>query len=254
MPGAAGLCALYVLAVIAALPHLFYPFGDSALDAPGFVAAQVGGAEVIVAAAQAGAPAVLVLPGNTASVAATGPVLARYRQAGFEVIALRYRGSDGVEGRPTEAALKADAQAVIDVLADEGRAVVLHGVSLGAGLALWLAGQGDPVAVVLDAPFARGCEIVARTAGIPACHLPGPRWDSLAAAADVHAPVLIRHGGADQTIPAADSARLAERLRATGSPVARVVVPSGTHDDLLLNPEADEALSAFIDRVLAGQP
>lgn len=146
--------------------------------------------------------------------------------------------------------MKADALAAYDWLTDQHDGpIVVHGYSLGTGLALHVAAHRPVSAVVLDAPYMRMCELMARASYLPACVLPGAqRWDSTVDVPDVTAPVLIQHGSADQLIPISHGERLAQLMRDSAMPVKFAPISGATHDNLPVQP----GYAARIDGFLAG--
>jgi fermentation-respiration switch protein FrsA (DUF1100 family) len=131
-------------------------------------------------------------------------------QLGVGVFMYDYRGYGRSEGAPSEAGLVADARAARGALLGEGVApenVVYYGRSLGAAVTVDLALVHPPRGVVLESPFAS----VRAMAGTV---LPGvgslfrTRWDSLAKIPRLHAPLLVLHSDADETIPYAQGRAL----------------------------------------------
>ncbi len=173
--GALGLYLFYAALMTVYVPSAIYPFDDRPFSADTFEEAQVGDLPVRVADAGPGAPVVLYFMGNAGSLAYFTDILTHHRAQGRSVVAMTYRGGGGVPGHPTEAGLKADALAVFDAVPDLLRdpgAVALHGYSLGTGLALHVAARRDADAVVLTAPYARLCELMAQQSLLPACRMP----------------------------------------------------------------------------------
>lgn len=213
-----------------------YPFFPDPADLPGFerIEVAVPGADPV--GVLAGGPIdglpVLFFMGNAGSLAHFEPWLRLHADAGQRVVAMTYRGGGGEPGWPTEARLKADALAVHDWLAGQGSPVALHGFSLGSGLAMHVAARREVRAVLLEAPFASICRLMTRAARLPACWLPVDRWDSVADAEGVSAPVVILHGDVDEAIPLAEGRRLAETLGSGKHPPAFEPIEGGRHGDL----------------------
>lgn len=232
----------YAVALVALHPSFIYPFSSEPARIDGFemVTIAVPGAEplpVLVHDGADGAPVVLYFMGNAGSLAWFEPELAPHRDSGRNVVAMTYRGGGGVAGRPSEPRLKEDALAVADWAASRlgERITVLHGYSLGSGLALHVAARRPVDQVILSAPYARLCELMSRASRLPACLLPFvQRWDSLADVPRVTAPVLILHGAADEVIPYTDGLRLG---RAFPRGQASVVPLEGAgHEDMVTLP------------------
>jgi pimeloyl-ACP methyl ester carboxylesterase len=251
--GLAVLAALYLVygaVMVAVHPAFLYPFTQEPGRVPGFVRIEVevpGSAPVaVLEGGPQDGPPLLFFMGNAGALGLFEPWLALHRDAGRRVVAMTYRGGGGEPGRPSEARLKADALAVHDWLRGGGRPVLLHGFSLGAGLALHVGARRQVAAVVLEAPFARACGIMARAAFLPACRLPVQKWDNLAEAGSVTAPVLVVHGAADEVIGVDEGRRLAEALARAGRLAGFEVVPGGRHGDLPFTPGYRLALERFL--------
>lgn len=262
IPGAvwvmAGLAAAYLgygALMVRLHPVFLYPFSQEAPRLDGFARVEVplsaalpdaAPVAVLAGGPEDGAP-VLFLMGNAGALGLFEPWLRLHEDAGRRVVAMTYRGGGGEAGTPSEARLKADALAVHDWLAAQGRPVAVHGFSLGAALAVHVAARRAVAAVVLEAPFASACRMMARAALLPACLLPVQRWDSLADAAAVRAPVLVVHGDADEVIPPAEGRRLFDALAEAGAPARFEAVPGGRHGDLPWSPAYRAAVAGFLD-------
>lgn len=75
---------------------------------------------------------------------------------GYNIMMVEYRGFLGNEGTPHEAGLYLDARANYDYLRNIGvpaEQIVLHGMSLGTGVATDLASKVDIAALILEAPY-----------------------------------------------------------------------------------------------------
>lgn len=131
--------------------------------------------------------------------------------AGF--LAVYYRGYSGSTGRPSERGLHLDARAGYDWLTAHGYApqdIVIHGFSLGSGVAVRLASERPARALVLEAPFTSVDDVAAGYVTPVLASLVQDRFRSREWIGEVHAPVLIAHGDADTVIPFAQGERLFE--------------------------------------------
>jgi hypothetical protein len=246
----------YVLVASLAAPRILYPFGQEPFRHPAFEMRAVAsdGLELPVAvhAGRPGAPVVLIFVGNYGARGAFGPLVEPFLRAGFTVAVAPYRGAEGLPGPTREAQFKADALAVFDALPElappgEG-AVHLLGYSLGSGLALHVAAHREVASVLLEAPFARLCEVMTRKAWAPACLIPWvPRWDSLALVPDVVAPVFIAQGVRDEVIPSRESLRLAAALIAHGNVVVTRYDPRAGHNTVPLIPGLSGEMVAWVE-------
>ena len=158
--------------------------------------------------------------------------------APWSFAAFNYRGYGLSEGRPSEAALVADALAIYDRLAarddvDPNRIVVL-GRSLGSGVAVQLAASRPVRAVVLVSPFDSLRSIARKQYPfVPVSLLLEHPFDSLARAPEIEAPLLVIAGERDRLIPPAFSRRLHD---AWAGPKRWVLLPEADHNDIDTGP------------------
>lgn len=192
------------------------------------------------------AHAVLVLPGNAGNRSSRAPLATALSEAGLAVLLLDYRGYGGNPGAPSEDGLLADARAGHAYLARRvgpGR-VSVYGESLGAGVAVALAAEHPPRALVLRSPFTS-------LAAVGAVHYPflpvrlllRERFDVLGGVGAYDGPVLVVAGEADTIVPVEQSRRVADAAD------ARVVtVPGADHNDrvLLDGPALVQAVTSFL--------
>ena len=102
-----------------------------------------------------------------------GSVSSRFVDSGYGLYAPTYRGYAGAEGSPSEAALIADAVEHFDRARETGAPVILHGESLGTGVATAVAAQRpDASMLVLEAPYTALVDMAA------ARYIPGYRSHS----------------------------------------------------------------------------
>jgi uncharacterized protein len=199
-------------------------------------------------------PAVLVCNGNGGNRSLRAPLAAALARMGLAVLLFDYRGYGGNPGHPTEEGLAADARAALRYLAgrpevDPAR-VVYFGESLGAAVALRLATERPPAALVLRSPFASLAEVgQLHYPLVPVSLLLRDRYDAAALAGRLAAPLLVVAGGRDRIVPASHSRRL---FAAAPQPKRLVVLDGADHNDhdLLAGPR----LLAEVRGFLAGVP
>ncbi len=135
----------------------------------------------------------------------------RIVEGGAGFLALYYRGYSGSTGKPSEQGLYRDARAGYAWLIAHDYApsdIVIHGFSLGSGVAARLASERPARALVLEAPFT-GIDDVAGAQYGPLARLAiRDRFASRAVIGAVRMPILIAHGDADTVIPYAQGQRL----------------------------------------------
>jgi len=198
-------------------------------------------------------PAVLVCNGNGGDRSMRAPLAAALSRMGLAVLLFDYRGYGGNPGHPTEEGLAADARAALGYLAGrpevDPERVSYFGESLGAAVALRLATERPPAALVLRSPFASLAEVGRRHYPVlPVSLLLRDRYDSAALAGRLDAPLLVVAGGRDQIVPAGHSRRLFD---AAPQPKRLVVLDGAGHndDELLAGPRLLAELRTFLDGV-----
>lgn len=172
-------------------------------------------------------PAVMFFHGNATIIDDMYSLGAFYVQSGVSVLTVEYRGFGRSTGSPSEEALVADATAFFDLLAArpevDASKIILHGNSLGGGVAVQLAARRPATALVLDSTFSSVASIAMRF-GIPSglCRHPF-RSDQVIGALKI--PILIRHGTGDEVIPVSHARRLA-----AAAPRAELVITDDGHN------------------------
>ena len=252
-----GIYGAYVLAASLAAPMILYPFGQEPFRHPAFelraVASDGLDLPVAVHAGRPGAPVVLVFVGNYGARGAFGPLFELFLGAGFTVAVAPYRGAEGLPGPKREAQFKADSLAVFDALQDlvppDAGPIHLLGYSLGSGLTLHVAAHRKVASVLLEAPFARLCDVMTKKAWAPACLIPWvPSWDNLALVPEISAPVYIVQGVRDEVIPSSESLRLATALIARGNVVVTRYDPQADQNSVPFIPGLSGEMVAWVDR------
>ena len=154
---------------------------------------------------QPGQAVVVLFHGNAGTVAGLEPWAEAFRARGCGVLLADYRGYSGNPGLPSEEGLYADARAVLDWLAAQGfrdRQIVLLGWSLGSGVAVQMAVERHPAALVLLAPYTSIVDVgVRRHPILPVASLIRDRFDSMSKIAAIDAPVMIVTGDLDFIVP-----------------------------------------------------
>ena len=198
-------------------------------------------------------PAVLVCNGNGGDRSMRAALAAGLSRMGLAVLLFDYRGYGGNPGAPTEEGLAADARAALAYLAGrpevDPERVVYFGESLGAAVALRLATERPPAALVLRSPFASLAEVGRHHYPVvPVSLLLRDRYDSAALAARLAAPLLVVAGSRDRIVPVAHTRRL---FAAAPQPKRLVVLDGADHNDpdLLAGPRLVGELRGFLGGV-----
>lgn len=143
------------------------------------------------------------LHGNGGGLHAFVGGLNRLKDAGYNVVAMEYRGYPGAPSSPSQEKIVSDAVTLFDIVKASSRVpVVIWGYSLGSGVATQLAARREASAVILEAPFRSA---VARAQELyfifPARLLMIDQFRSDQAIQKINAPIYIMHGGGDFIVP-----------------------------------------------------
>lgn len=192
----------------------------------------------------AGPKALIYFGGNAEDVSANLPSFA----AAFPDHALylmHYRSYGGSTGKPTEAALHADALALFDKVRREHPDVAVMGRSLGTGIAVRLARERPASRLVLVTPYDSIAAVAARHYRyFPVRWLLTDKFDAIGDAPAVRIPTLILQAEHDELIPGRHTEALAAAF-AQGV-ASRVVIRGAGHNDISARPEYLEAIRAAL--------
>lgn len=197
---------------------------------------------------------VIVFNGNAGNRAHRLPLGEALAGAGFSVVLTDYRGYGANPGAASEEGLALDARAALAFVREKARdhPVVYFGESLGAGVAISLAVEEHPAALVLRSPFASLPDVAAvHYRWLPTRLMLRDRYPNLERIGDVDAPVLVIAGGEDRIVPVEQSRRVYE---GAAEPKDLLVVDGADHNDraLLDGDEMMQTVIAFIERALSG--
>lgn len=174
----------------------------------------------------------------------------RLTAQGHATVLVDYRGYGGNPGTPTEEGLLRDARAVWAYLAarsgvDLSR-VAYFGESLGAAVAVQLAVEHPPAALILRSPFS-SLAAIGRThyPWLPVRWLLRDQFASIEHIAGLEVPLLVIAGDADRIIPLSDTQRL---FHAARSPKHLVIVEGADHNDaaLVWGPQVLQAVAELL--------
>lgn len=175
---------------------------------------------------------VFFLHGNGGNVASWFTDTDFYRQAGFDLFMLDYRGYGRSSGQiENESQLMDDVRAAWAQVAPHyaGRPVVVYGRSLGSGLAAKLATEVNPALTVLVSPYVSMVALAGEQYPfVPSVLLRYPlRTDE--AVGRIAGPVWLVHGEQDPLIPMAHSEAL---QKAVGERAQLLRLPKAAHADV----------------------
>lgn len=158
---------------------------------------------------------------------------------------VNYRGYGGSSGRPSEAALQADAAAIFDQLKSRHAEISVMGRSLGSGVAVYLASIRDVRRLVLVTPFDSLVNVAREHFRyLPIEWLMRDRYESAKRASKVRAPTLVLIAGADEIIPRERSAALVAAF--PDSQVSSQVLARATHNGLDQMPQYLVRIGEFL--------
>jgi pimeloyl-ACP methyl ester carboxylesterase len=178
------------------------------------------------------APTLLYLHGVRWSLGNNLFRIARWRELGFNVLAIDYRGFGRSDGElPSETQIQADARAAwAEVRRREPRGDrrFIYGHSLGAAVALELAAsERDATGVIAEAGFTSLPDMAADR-NFPVGALLTQRFDALERTRLLTIPSLFIHGTADTVVPPAMSERL---YAAAPAPKRLLLIEGGSHSN-----------------------
>lgn len=168
--------------------------------------------------------------------------------AGYGVLMIGYRGFSN-PGSPSEEGLYADARAAIDAVKKQGlpdKAFVFYGESLGTGVATQMATEYEASALILESPYTSIPDVGGdRYPMVPVRILLRDHYDSLSKIKDVHMPLLLLHGEADDVVPAKFGKKL---FAAANEPKQAEYFPDLGHNNVY-NLRAQQIVLSFLSKL-----
>ena len=212
--------------------------------------------------AAADAPALLYLHGSRWNLTGSSFRIAKWREMGFSVLAIDYRGFGQSSGElPTEAKTYQDAALAWEWLKakmpDPQRRYV-YGHSLGGAVAIDLAarlGPHEAAGLITESTFTSVPDVVAasRYGWLPVGFLISQRFEALEKIKQVALPKLFLHGTSDTVIPHAMSDEL---FKAAQEPKRLVKFAGASHSGIAWAAPAEyvEVVRAFVASTRARGP
>jgi len=169
--------------------------------------------------------------------------LGYYCSQGFSVFSYDYSGYGTSEGRPTTSNAYGDADAALKYLIEHGKIslkrIIIHGRSVGGGLAIYLACKYDIAGVIVESSFVTVFRVLTR---VPL--FPFDKFRNIVMIDKVNCPVLVIHGRNDKTIPFWHGEKLFQKAN---EPKMNCWLDDTTHDYMSANAEMKywSAISSF---------
>jgi uncharacterized protein len=203
--------------------------------------------------AKPGQPTLLYFHGNGGALEIRRERIAKYMNRGRGMFILAYRGYSGSTGLPGEAANIADAKLAYDTLINEGlrpEDIIVYGESLGTGIAIQVAIEKKPRGLILDSPYTSMLERASQIYWwLPVRWLLRDQYMSRNVISQVHVPLFILHGEADDIVPVAMGREL---FGLANQPKTIITLPGAGHNDHWQF-GSFEAINDWIDRLWSGQ-
>ena len=202
------------------------------------------------------AGAVLILHGNAGNISHRIDYLTMFHRLGYSALIIDYRGYGTSTGTPSEEGTYRDAMTGWNWLTGArgvpARDIVVVGESLGGAVAVWLASQVTPGALVVASSFTSVPNLGAQVYPfIPVRMICRFSYDSISKVGSIRAPVLIAHSRDDDIIPFSHGRALFD---AAAQPKAFLEMRGGHNDGFIfMRDEWVKQLGAFLERARAGR-
>jgi uncharacterized protein len=143
--------------------------------------------------------------GNAGSLENRIHKLNHFQDMNINFLIIAWRGFSGNNGKPSEQGLYEDGKSTIDWLKKKGvseKNLILYGESLGTGVVTHLAQNKNFGGVILETPFTSMID-AAKTfyPYIPVDLLLKDKFENYKKIKNIHSPILVMHGEADQIVP-----------------------------------------------------
>ncbi len=176
---------------------------------------------------------VVIFHGNAGNLEVHEAVMAPFRALDTQVLLFDYRGYGLSTGKPTQAGLLRDGEAVVSYvernLGVPRDRMVYFGNSLGTGVAVLLAARRPPGRLILESAYDSLASVARRHYPfLPIGLLLRDRFEAGAVIGDVRSPILFFHPAEDEIIPVACGRALFEKAR---EPKRFVTIPGARHND-----------------------
>ena len=196
---------------------------------------------------------VLVFNGNAGNRAYRVPLATALVRRGFRVLLFDYRGFGDNPGSPSERGLAHDARAAREYLVGrrdvDATRLIYFGESLGTAVAVELAVEHPPAALILRSPFTSMADVGQyHYWWLPVRLLIRDRFETLQRIGRVKSPLLVIAGERDSIVPIDQSRRVYDS--AVNVPKQFLSIPNADHNDdaLLDGARMIEEIARFVVR------
>jgi fermentation-respiration switch protein FrsA (DUF1100 family) len=191
---------------------------------------------------------ILYFHGNAGSLDSWQAVYQNFQALGYNFFIIDYRGYGKSSGNISENGIYIDAQTAYDFLLKKGfygNQIILYGRSIGSGVAVNLAANNNIYALILEAPFTNFESLIAEKYPylLPKLYLEY-EFDNVGKINNIKAPLLIIHGGKDETIPFKFGKELFDNYKGKKE---LLFIEKGGHNNLPSFPEFSNAIAIFIE-------
>jgi fermentation-respiration switch protein FrsA (DUF1100 family) len=200
-------------------------------------------------------PTVLLLPGNAGHRAMRAPLASQLAEHGIATLLVDYRGYGDNPGGPSEDGLVRDATAALQYLRSrsdvDSHGIVIFGESLGTGVAVRLASERPPGALILRSPFTSLTDVARHHYPfLPVRLLLRDTFRSDDKIGQLRVPLLVIAARHDTIVPTPLSERLFA-LATSASTKRLLIVDDTDHNDyeLLAGAKVIDAIIEFLDSI-----
>lgn len=184
--------------------------------------------------ARKGLPTIVYFHGNGQAYQYWANKVTHYYQQGYGVLFTDYRGYGGANGKPSEQGIYQDARAFLKALTQEKNVppeqMVYYGESLGTGVAVQMATEMLPKALILESAYSATSDIAkSRYWMFPVELLMKDQFRSIDKIQNLSIPKLFIHGEKDNVIAVRFAYKLFEKAQ---EPKRIKIVPNAGHNDL----------------------
>ena len=189
--------------------------------------------------------------GNAEDIGIRVPIFQILNELGYGVFAFDYRGYGLSSGKPTEKNTYEDSESAFSYLTKNlgvpPDKIILHGQSLGGGVAIPLAVKHKVAGLIVESSFVTAFRVLTR---IPI--YPFDKYKNIDKIKNVHCPVLFIHGLKDRLISPGHGKKLFE---AANEPKLYYWVEDAGHNDLICIAEEKyfEKIMEFTTKIAIGE-